>query len=163
METTSSDLVQRDVADNSEAAEFVRRFEGGWAQSDVRALEALWTDDIVLIQPALPTTIGRQACRKAFERLFRVFPDLHVAVHRWAAHDDVVFIEFTLIGTFGGRPLSWPAVDRIVLRDGLVAERISYFDPTVLWLQVLRRPRGWRRLVTSGLRPSFGGSRSDVR
>ena len=87
----------------------------------------------------------------------------HVKVHRWAAREDAVFIEFTLIGTFGEREVSWPAVDRIVLRNGLVAERVSYFDPMVLGVQLLTRPRGWRRLLASGVRPSIPRPRPHVR
>ena len=146
-----------------QAAEFVRQFESEWAKSNADALDALLTDDVVLIQPILAATVGRRAAREAFTRLFRLFPDLHVKVHRWAAREDAVFIEFTLIGTFGGREVSWPAVDRIVLRNGLVAERISYFDPTVLGVQLLTRPRGWRRLLASGVRPSFHRPRPHVR
>ncbi len=143
---------------DSAAAEFVEQFESAWAKSNVAALEALWTDDVVLIQPMVPPSVGRAECRARFARLFGLIPDLHATVHRWAASGDVVFIEFTLSGTFGGRELSWPAVDRFRLRDGLAAERVSYFDSMPLTLQMLTRPRGWRRLIGSGFRPSFRGS-----
>ena len=55
-------------------------------------------------------------------------------------------IEIRLHGTLGGRPLAWTAVDRLVLRDGLIAERHSYFDPLPLLGALLKRPRaraGW--------------------
>ena len=148
---TSSDEVQS----GSEAALFVERFETQWSKSNAGALAELLTDDVVLIQPGMPSTTGKQAAVTVFSRLFRLIPDLHVLVQRWAAGGQVVFIEFSLIGTFGGRELSWPVVDRFLLRDGLVAERISYFDPMPLMLTVLKRPRGWRRLLTSGFRPSL--------
>jgi ketosteroid isomerase-like protein len=122
---------------------------------------ALLADDVLLIQPMMPATAGRAACRDQFSRLFRLIPDLRAKVHRWAARDDVVFIEFTLSGTFGGRELSWPAVDRISLRDGLVRERISYFDAAPLGLEILKRPRGWRRLLSSRFRPSLAPSTSN--
>ena len=48
---------------------------------------------------------------------------------RWGATEDGALIEIRLHGTLGGRPLEWTAVDRLVLRDGLIAERHSYFDP----------------------------------
>jgi hypothetical protein len=87
-----------------------------------------------------------------------MIPDLHVTVHRWASREDTVFIEFDLVGTFGGRELSWPAVDLFLLRGDLAAERISYFDSTPLFVQILTRPRGWRRLISSRFRPSFAGA-----
>jgi ketosteroid isomerase-like protein len=138
-----------------DAAGFVERFEREWGRSDADALAALLTEDVVLMQPMMPRTVGREASRRAFARLFRLIPDLHVEVRDWAARADVVLIEFTLSGSFGGRELSWPAVDRIRLRDGLVAERISYFDALPLAIEMLKRPRGWRRMLASGFRPSF--------
>jgi ketosteroid isomerase-like protein len=143
------------VEPSTDAAAFVERFEIAWSKSNADALGALLADDVVLIQPAMPAIRGKEQAHKTFSRLFRLIPDLHVMVHRWAALDDVLFIEFTLVGTFGGGEVHWPAVDRFLLRDGLAAERISYFDPLPLLLTTLKRPRGWRRLVTSGFRPSF--------
>jgi ketosteroid isomerase-like protein len=137
------------------AADFVRRFEEAWAQSNADALIPLLTDDVVLKQPALPHTVGKPAAHKVFKRLFKAFPGLHATVHRWAAQGDIVFIEFTLSTQFAGRPLSWAAVDRFVLRDGLGAERISYFDGGKLLLDILSRPRGWRQVLASGLRPKL--------
>lgn len=144
-----------ETAGASEAAAFVEGFAAAWASCEVERLLALLADDIVLRQPALPDTHGKAAAREAFTRLFRAFPDLHAIVHRWASRGDVVFIEFTLAATFGGRELSWPAVDRFLLRDGLAAERVNYFDTRRFLIEILKRPRGWRRLATSGLRPTL--------
>jgi len=143
---------------HSEAADFVRRFEEAWARSDPDALVALFTDEARLVQPMMPTTVGKAAARAAFARLLGMVPDLHAIVHRWGAGDEegVVFIEFTLAGTFGGRELSWPAVDRFVLRDGLVVERASYFDAARLGLEMATRPRGWRSMIAARMRPTLG-------
>jgi ketosteroid isomerase-like protein len=153
--TASKDLGRRDLVEGSE---FVDRFASAWARSDLDALMALLAEDVVLIQPMMPVTVGKTACREEFSRLFELIPDLSASVHRWAARGDVIFIEFTLSGTFGGGEVSWPAVDRFLLRDGLVAERVSYFDPLPLGIQVLKRPRGWRRLLSARFRPSFAAS-----
>jgi ketosteroid isomerase-like protein len=139
------------------AAEFVRRFEQAWSRSDPDALVALFTDEVRLVQPMAPTTVGKPAAREAFARLFQMVPDLHTVVHRWGAGEDgVVFIEFTLGGTFGGSELSWPAVDRFVLRDGLVVERASYFDGARLGLEMAKRPSGWRSMAAARMRPTLG-------
>ncbi|MGC1166050.1 MAG: hypothetical protein WA862_08075 [Solirubrobacterales bacterium] len=62
-------------------------------------------------------------------------------------------IEFTLSGTTAGVPLSWRAVDHIVLReDGLASQRVSYFDSVPLILTVLRHPGAWPAFVRSRLR-----------
>jgi ketosteroid isomerase-like protein len=136
-------------------AEFVERFQDAWRKSSADALREVLTDDVVLRQPSMPDVVGKTAAHEAFTRLFRAIPDLTATVHRWSARGDVVFIEFTLTGEFGGRPLSWPAVDRFIVRDGLGAERVSYFDGGKLLVELLRRPRGWRRLAASGLRPKL--------
>jgi ketosteroid isomerase-like protein len=138
------------------AATFVEGFAKSWAAPTVESHSALWTDEIVLIQPLMPRTVGRAACEEGFARLFRLIPDLHATVTGWAAQGpDVVFIEFTLAGTFGGRPIAWDAVDRFVLRDGLAVERVSYFDSLPLAIEMALRPRGWRRMLTSGFRPQL--------
>ena len=153
---------QRDVGAASEAAGFVQRFADAWSKCDAAALAELLDEDVLLVQPMMPSTRGREAARAAFARLFELIPDLRATVHRWGAGDDVLYIEFTLSGTFGGRQLSWPAVDRFVLRDGLALRRVSYFDPLPLAFKMLTRPRGWGRIVRSGFRPAFGGPRSDA-
>jgi steroid delta-isomerase-like uncharacterized protein len=135
------------------ASEFVQRFADAWQQCNADALAALLAEDVVLIQPMMPRATGREAARAAFARLFELMPDLRATVHRWAAQDDVVFIEFTLAGTFAGGEVSWEAVDRFFLRDGLAKERVSYFDSAPLAVEMLKRPRGWGQALRSGLRP----------
>jgi ketosteroid isomerase-like protein len=143
------------VVSRSDGSEFVERFAAAWASSDTDRLLALLTDDVVLRQPMVPTTVGKTAARDAFTRLFVAFPGLTATVHRWAAEDDLVFIEFTLRCKFGGRELSWPAVDRFLLRDGLAVERVNYFDALALFLKILTRPAGWPGLARARMRPSF--------
>jgi ketosteroid isomerase-like protein len=144
------------VASPPGASAFVERFAEAWGASDVERLLALLADDIVLKQPILPTSVGKAAARDAFTRLFVAFPNLTADVHRWAAEgSDLVFIEFTLNCDFGGRELSWSAVDRFRLRDGLALERVSYFDALPLLLKILGRPQGWRGLARARMRLSF--------
>jgi ketosteroid isomerase-like protein len=139
-----------------QASGFVDRFADAWGGSDIDRLMELLSEDVVLRQPMLPMTVGKAAARDAFARLLTAFPGLRATVHTWGAEGDVVFIEFTLSCTFGGRELSWPAVDRFVLRDGLAAERVNYFDPLPLFVKILSRPRGWGGLVRARLFPSLG-------
>jgi steroid delta-isomerase-like uncharacterized protein len=155
-DTASKETAARELP---EANEFVERFASAWRRSDLDALMALLADDVVLVQPMMPATVGKAQSRQEFSRLFALIPDLHATVHRWAAHGQVVFVEFTLIGTLGGREVSWPAVDRFLLRDGVAAERVSYFDPLPLGIHALKRPRAWVRLLRSRFRPSFTPSR----
>jgi ketosteroid isomerase-like protein len=133
--------------------EWVRAFIEGWraptdADSFADHFDDLMTDDVRLIQPQVPTAVGRRAFREQFARpVFELIGDLHATVHRWADAGDAVLIEFTLAGTLGGRPVSWDCVDRVTLRDGLATERRAYFDPGPLLAAVATRPRAWPRFA----------------
>jgi ketosteroid isomerase-like protein len=139
-----------DEIDEQFAAAFAERFADTWRTPDLAKHESLWSDDIVLIQPMMGTLRGKRACRAAFERLFALVPDLHADVHSFGHGDREVFIEFTLSGTYGGKPIAWDAVDRFTFTGGLIAERVSYFDASVVVLTLLRRPGGWGRLARGG-------------
>lgn len=139
-----------DSVDARFAAEFAERFADTWRTPDLAKHEALWSEDIVLVQPLMGSLRGKQTCLAAFQRLFALVPDLHADVHSVGHGADRVFIEFTLSGTYGGKPIAWDAVDRFTFTDGLIAQRVSYFDATPLALTLLGRPRGWDRLLRAG-------------
>ncbi|MGE2690777.1 nuclear transport factor 2 family protein [Mycolicibacterium pulveris] len=139
-----------DEVDAQFAARFAERFADAWRSPDLAKHEALWSDDIVLSQPMMGTLRGKHACLEAFQRLFALVPDLHADVHRVGHGRREVFVEFTLRGTYGGKPIAWDAVDRFTFTDGLIAERVSYFDATPLIGKLVARPAGWDRLVRIG-------------
>lgn len=139
------------------AADFARRFAEFWRRPAPERLDILLADRVRLVAPMMPTTHTLAEGRRVFAELFGLIPDLTGEVHRWGATPDGVLIEFTLSGTAGGKPISWHAVDRIVLgEDGLATERISYFDPTPIALTVARRPSTWPAFVRSRLRRPRG-------
>jgi len=111
------------------AADFVARFADFWRPPvDLRVLETLLHPESRLIAPGMPTTVGREAGIEAFRNVFAMVPDLHIDVVRWRGDGDVVFIETVMRGTMNGHALEIPAVDRITMRDGMVLERVAYFD-----------------------------------
>jgi ketosteroid isomerase-like protein len=137
----------------SDAADFVERFRAYWRAPSVEGLETLLAPDVRLVAPMTPTTHSLEDGKRAFATVLALAPDLTADVHRWGATGDGVLIEFTLSGSAAGVPVSWPAVDRIVLReDGLASERVSYFDPAPLGLKILRHPRSWPVFLRSRLR-----------
>jgi ketosteroid isomerase-like protein len=144
----------------TEAAQaWVLAFAEGWlapAGADAFAdhFQPWFDPHIRLIQPLLPTLVGHQAFRERFARpLFELIPDLEGQVERFAIGSDGAFIELTLRGTVGGRSIAWRVCDRAILRDGLVVERESYFDPTPLLRAILTRPRAWPALARARRRP----------
>lgn len=152
------------VGAQAAAERWVAEFIAGWREpgdpdSFADHFERVCTDDVRLIQPQLPTLVGKPAFRKGFVRpTFALIPDLHATVHDWAADGDVIYINFTLTGTLGGKPISWPCIDRIVLRDGLACERRAHFDPTPLLAAVITRPRAWPAFLRAQARRLKGRS-----
>ena len=152
MSFTRTEAAPNDATERS-VDEWVQEFIEGWRaptgpESFADHFDELLTDDVRMIQPQVPTAVGRRAFREQFVRpVFELIPDLHAEVHRWAADCDTALIEFTLSGTLGGRPVSWDCVDRVTLRGGRAAERRAYFDPTPLLAAVATRPRVWPRFA----------------
>jgi hypothetical protein len=135
-----------------DAADFVNRFQRWWAAPDPAVLGGLLAPDVVLRQPIVADTTDLAGAERSFTRILAAIPDLGVTVHHWAAEGDVIIIEFTLAGTFGGKPFSWANVDVFTLNpQGLATERINYHDSLRLVGQILARPGGWVRFLRSGI------------
>ena len=134
------------------AAAFAEHFEAGWraggpVERFVDHFAPVCHPDVRLLQPLSPPAHGIEGMRKLFGPLFTAMPDLRGEVLRWGPTDDGLIIELTLRGTLDGRPVEWTVADRVVLRDGLLFERQSYFDPTPLLPAMLRSPRASLRLL----------------
>jgi len=133
----------------TEAEAWVKGFVEGWRapagpEAAADHFESLLDPDVRLIQPQMPDLVGHAEERTGFfEPLFTLLPDAHAIVERWAARGDTVFIELTMNGTLGGRPVSFRACDRITLRNGVAIERETYADPVPLLATIARRPRAW--------------------
>jgi ketosteroid isomerase-like protein len=147
--TNGSAVTETDGAGPSAAEAFVRRFEAGWrnpagAAEAAAHFDALLDPEVRMIQPQLPDLVGRDAARSGFfEPLFTMLPDAHVTVERWAAEGDTLFIEATMRGTAGGKPVAFRVCDRFTLRDGVAVERETYTDPLPLLATIAGRPRAW--------------------
>ena len=139
----------------TDAKEFVEFFAAGWelgardAEGFFRHFGPRMHPDTALIQPIARPARGAGALRELFGPLFKAIPDLTGTLRRWGQTDDGVFIELTLRGHLGSRPVEWTVVDRIILEDGLIRERRSYFDPAPLLRAVALRPRASLPLMLS--------------
>ena len=139
----------------TDAKEFVEFFAAGWelgardAEAFFRHFGPRMHPDTALIQPIARPARGAGALRELFGPLFKAIPDLTGTLRRWGQTDDGVFIELSLRGHLGSRPVEWTVVDRIILEDGLIRERRSYFDPAPLLRAVALRPRASLPLLLS--------------
>ena len=128
---------QRDVGD------VARMFAEAWAAPQVDRFVALLAEDVVLLQPVTPPVVGRAAARTEFTRLLRWLPDLCGTIDAWSATGSTVLIAWRLRFTLGSAPFELRIVDRLEVRDGLIAEREAYFDSLRFLLATLARPRAW--------------------
>jgi hypothetical protein len=95
----------------------------------------------------LPEANGLEEIERGFRELFSVFPDYLVTVDDWSARGDVVYIGVTHHATIGRRRVTWQGVDRFELEDGLICERIAFFDPVAALPPALVAPRTWPHLI----------------
>jgi hypothetical protein len=141
-----------------EARELVEFFATGWRYGAAERerffahFGGRLTPDALMTQPLAAPVRGPDGLRELFEPLFDAMPDFRVEVLRWGATDDGALIEIELHGTLGGKPIGWRAVDRLVLRDGMIAARHSYFDPLPVAAKLLSRPRASAPLFRSLLK-----------
>jgi limonene-1,2-epoxide hydrolase len=137
------------------AKEFVEFFAAGWkfgardAEAFFRHFGPRMHPDTVLIQPVARPARGPRALQELFGPLFKAIPDLDGELRRWGETADGVFIELTLRGHLGRKLVEWTVVDRIILEDGLIRERRSYFDPMPLLTSVALHPRASLPLLLS--------------
>jgi hypothetical protein len=138
------------IADLAAAEDFVRFFAEGWAKPKPDGFLSHFLPRIHpegrFEQPTIPAATGPAEWERGFRELLEVFPDYLVEVDDWAARGDVVFIRITHMPQGRGGP-SWRGVDRIVLEDGLIRERIAYFDSAETLPAALRMPRIWPKLL----------------
>ncbi|MEV8093724.1 nuclear transport factor 2 family protein [Kitasatospora sp. NPDC085879] len=113
--------------------EFVARWAAFWAAPEQARLGGLAASDIVLRWPGRPEPIrGLAAWAEQVAGALARFPDLRLEVVADAASGGTSFIAWRAAATVDGRPLRWEGVDRMELRDGLVAESTVVFDTAAL-------------------------------
>ena len=122
---------------------FVTRFADFWAAPSPARLPELLHPDVVLRQPLAPPAIGIAQAQQQLERFCRCLPGLHAHVEHWATNGDHMFIEFTVKANLARDVLTWPTVNRLILRDGKATERVTYFDPLPVLPALLRHPSVW--------------------
>jgi hypothetical protein len=138
--------------------EFVTAFARFWSAPTPEGLRDVLRPDVLLTQPLSPPVRGLPAAEDWFRTLIAWIPDVHAEIDAWGGTPAALFIAFRLIGTLGGSPIAWPAVDHFVLDEaGMARSRASYFDPLPLLGATATRPTGWPRLARSGVLATIAG------
>lgn len=132
----------------------VSEFSAAWDVPAPGAWDPFLGEEMVFVQPMLPTGTGPAFWNEEAARTLSLVPDLRVDVLSWSGVEEVLFLHIRFSGTLGGRPLVWDAVDLIrVEADGTASYRESFFDSAPVMAAVLRRPRAWLPWWRSGVGP----------
>jgi hypothetical protein len=151
-ETTSAATNGVPSSTGSPEERYVARWREGWAHGAVgpcldEHANTIRDERTLYIQPLFDAVTGEQGMRKLFEGIFALSPDLRAELDHWVVDEGIAFIEFTLTGTLGGRPIRLRGVDRMQLDGEQLVMRESYFDPLPLLIALLTRPRAWPRAL----------------
>jgi steroid delta-isomerase-like uncharacterized protein len=113
--------------------QFLDAFGDAWNRHDVDAIMAFMADDCAFETTAGPEVCGkryegREAVRRAFERVFAIFPDAHFGSARHFVAGDRGCTEWTFTGTGAdGKRVEVLGCDLFTFRDGKIALKSSYF------------------------------------
>jgi ketosteroid isomerase-like protein len=112
-----------------DTVDVVDRFNAAFNRHDVGAVMDLMTDDVVFESTAPPDGErheGAAAVRAAWEQLFRESPDAHFDTEDVIASGDRCVVCWRYTWTDDGTEQHIRGVDILRVRDGKVAEKLSY-------------------------------------
>lgn len=124
-----------DVSSNDKAAARPRpgwsvdAFAAFWDKPDPALVPAVLTDDVVGHWPGLTEPVrGKQAYTDRIARILELLPDLRLEVAEHASNGELTFIRWIMHATGTNGPFEVTGIDRIRVRDGLVAENVIVYD-----------------------------------
>jgi ketosteroid isomerase-like protein len=107
----------------------VDRFAAFWKKPDLAQVAPALTPDVVGYWPGSDEPVrGIADYTQRIADLIALVPDFRLDVAEHAVNDNCVFIRWIAHGSFEGKPLEFGGVDRVRMRDGLVAENRIYCD-----------------------------------
>jgi steroid delta-isomerase-like uncharacterized protein len=118
---------------NEVTIKFLDAFGDAWNRHDVDDIMTFMADDCAFETTAGPEVcgkryVGREAVRKAFARVFSIFPDAHFGNARHFLSGDRSCTERTFTGTSSdGKRVEVLGCDLFTFRDGKITLKSSYF------------------------------------
>jgi SnoaL-like domain len=104
-----------------------------WANPHPDLAGRIVTPDVVGHCPGDAETVrGATRYKRRVARLLERIPDLRLEVAEHATNGDFLFVRWIAHGTGPDGAFTFSGVDRIQLRDGLVKEIRTYYDPANL-------------------------------
>ena len=108
--------------------ELVRRFCAAWADGDVDALIAYFTDDAVYHNIPISPVSGKDAIKTTIEGFTAGVSKIEFRVNAIAADGDVVLTERVDVFTTPDKEIELPVMGTFETRDGTIAAWRDYFD-----------------------------------
>ena len=108
--------------------ELVRRFCNAWADGDVDALIAFFTDDAVYHNIPISPVTGKDAIRTTIEGFTAGVDKIEFRVDAIAAAGDKVLTERVDVFTTPDKVIELPVMGTFETRDGKIAAWRDYFD-----------------------------------
>lgn len=108
----------------------VERFAEFWSDPAAEDVAALVTRDVIGWWPGSDEPVrGVEAYTQALAHILALLPDMRLRVAEHASNGGLVFVRWIMRASGNRGPFELTGIDRIRMRDGLVAENIIRFDP----------------------------------
>src|SRR5947209_135270 len=96
------------------AERIIGQFVDGWSKPTPTAFDDFLADDVVLMQPGIPTVRGRHESHEYLSRLLLSAHSLTGTVLSWSSSGNVMFIEVQFSARRSEQPgIAWNALDRV--------------------------------------------------
>jgi limonene-1,2-epoxide hydrolase len=116
------------MSDSSTALDVVTRFCAAWADGDLDAIVAFFTDDAVYHNIPIAPVTGRDAIRDTIAGFTGGVDSIEFRVLNIAGAGDVVLTERIDVFAFPATSIELPVMGTFEVRDGLIAAWRDYFD-----------------------------------
>lgn len=118
------------------ASEVFERIVAPYAENgrnpDPERFQKFYAADAQMINPGFERPLRRDELVSYYTGLKTTIHNLRLHLERWAGAPGLLFIEWTVTGGIGGKPLKLANTDRFTLRDMLAIEGVAYFDNLAL-------------------------------
>jgi hypothetical protein len=121
----------------SDPERFMQGYADLWRTADASLIEEVYHP----LWKGRSPTVGHRTIRRDHlpaycEQTKAALPDYTLQPIRWAARDNVLFIEWFVSGTLAGESVRWEGIDRQTLCGAQAVEGVSYFDSLPLWARL---------------------------
>jgi ketosteroid isomerase-like protein len=90
----------------------------------------LFAPDATILHPGMARSMPAAQYVDFFVEGLKRLPEFHLIPVHWAVNGDTIFVEARNTATVNGRPIEWPAIYVVTLRNEMVIRGRPYYDRT---------------------------------